>query len=680
MYGNHALDGRTKRRLKSLVLELRHALEEDLIRQLRRLGIDSRGGAPKPLEKLAYLDDREVAARRVVDALMEKERRVTPDQRSVIASIVREGAYTHLNRLVGLKSMEARGLLRVDGEITEVVTARPEYGGRPKLLWVMREADSRYRHGPEAEERLWREGLERACVAVTREIGVLFDPEDPYAQVWPSFATLRRVVEALNELPQDVFLADETLGWLYQYFQSEEKDRVFEEVKTKRCKVQWHDLIPATSLYTERYMVEFLLQNSLGALWMEMHPESGLHASWPYYVPPATPRRRDPRPVKEWRVLDPACGSGHFLVVAFDLLRQLHEEERRLAETGRVSRDWPVPEDRVAATILAENLHGIDIDPRSVQISALALWLKAREAGLAEPPTLNLVIADCVLGRGTAYEQLLSRYKDPPDVQNAIRSIWDSLEHIRDLGSLIRVEEELRMAMEGMVGKPKKTPWLWQPQEGWSAYREQLLDDLSRAFVLEADGDDLGERLFGAEAKKGLDFVATVSRRYDVVCTNPPYMGSKNMGRVLKEFVAKHYGPGKRDLYAAFILRCRELAKEGGYVAMVTQQSWMFIRSYGMLRALEDSKLDQASAGEFKGLLRETSLGVLAHLGEFGFQDPGAAGAFAVMFTLRNASPPPGHRLTAFRLVGPKSPGEKDALLREAVASLRRGAGVEVGQ
>lgn len=594
MSDEHALDDRTKRRLKSLVLELRRNLEEDLTRQLRRLGVDATKGAPTPIEKLSYLEDDEVAARRTVDALIDKKQQVTPKLATAIASVVREGAYTHLNRLVGLRCMEARKLLTVDGEITEVVTPRPEHGGRPKLLWTMREANSRYRHGEDAEERLWRDGLDRAFRAVTDEIRVLFDPEDPCARVWPSHATLRRVVEALSDLPPEVFLADETLGWLYQYFQSEEKGRVFEEVRTRKKKVQWHDIVPVTSLYTERYMVDFLLQNSIGALWMEMYPDSTLPESWPYYVTPATPRTRPAKPVKEWRILDPACGSGHFLVVAFDLLRQLYAEERRLAEIGRVPAEWAVPEDQVAATILRDNLHGIDIDPRSVQIAALALWLKARGAGLAEAPTLNLVIADCVLGEGEAYEALLDRYKAHPAIQEAIRSIWTSLQHIRDLGSLIRVEEELETAVKKVMKKERKEAPLLESAVDWDEYRARLLRDLREAFLAEAKTDDLGHRLFGVEGQKGVDFVEALSRRYDVVCTNPPYMGSKNMATVLKDFVGKHYAPGKRDLYAAFILRCRELAAEGGYVAMVTQQSWMFLRSYADLRALDRDKLQKA--------------------------------------------------------------------------------------
>jgi hypothetical protein len=293
----------------------------------------------------------------------------------------REAAYTHLNRLVGLKCLELRGHLVIDGEPTEAVTCRHEFGDRSRWLWTLRDRDRRYRYGEEAEELLWREGLTRACEAVTTEIRLLFDPADPYAQVWPSHKTLRAMVDRLNQLPEDTYRTDELLGWVYQYFQSEEKEQVFEDVRTKKKKIGGADIVAVTQLYTERYMVDFLLQNSLGARWMEMYPDSPVNASWSYYVTPATPHHRPPKPLKDWTILDPCVGSGHFLVIAFDLLVQLYAEERRLAESGRIPREWTVPEPEVARTIVERNLFGIDIDSRAVQIAALALYLEAKEYG-----------------------------------------------------------------------------------------------------------------------------------------------------------------------------------------------------------------------------------------------------------------------------------------------------------
>jgi hypothetical protein len=139
------------------------------------------------------------------------------------------------------------------------------------------------------------------------------------------------------------------------------------------------------------------------------------------------------------------------------------------------------------------------------------------------------------------------------------------------------------------------------------------------------------------------------------------------MGQVLKRYVEAHYKPGKRDLYAAFILRCLELAKSGGQVAMVTQQSWMFLRSYADLRAVEEDKARELGKGVFKGILRDTSIETIAHLGPYAFSEISGEVVNIALFTLAKGEPAPEHRLTAFRLIGPKSPEEKDRLLRQAL-------------
>jgi len=277
-----------------------------------------------------------------------------------------------------------------------------------------------------------------------------------------------------------------------------------------------------------------------------------------------------------------------------------------LAESGRIPREWTVPEPEVARTIVERNLFGIDIDSRAVQIAALALYLEAKEYGFDPtdgPPWLNLIAADAVLTRGTAYEMLLAQYKQDSAACEAIEAIWHALEHVRDLGSLVRVEEEVEEAVrKAKIKEDRHSPLLFSAND-WDAYKQTLFNRLLAAFDAEAQSDDVAARIFGREGEKGVGLVELLSRRYDVVCTNPPYMGSKNMEPVLKTFVAKRYAPGKRDLYAAFILRCRELAVEDGHVAMVTPHSWMFLSSYASLRAIDDKDLKRIGYGELPGLL-----------------------------------------------------------------------------
>ena len=665
----------TKKRLKSVVLELRRLLEDDLARELKRLGVDSARDEAIPISKLSYLTDREQAIREAIDAALAKEQALAGSFVAAVEGLRREAAYTHLNRLVGLKCLELRGHLVIDGEPTETVTCRPEFGDRPKWLWTLRDRDNRYRYGEEAEELLWREGLTRACEAVTAEIHLLFDPADPHAQVWPSHKTLRSVVTRLNQLPEDTYRTDELLGWVYQYFQSEEKQLVtagnsFTQSLLNTKKYIGPDVATYTALYTERYMVDFLLQNSLGARWMEMYPDSPLTATWPYYVTPAAPHTRPPKPLKDWTILDPCVGSGHFLVVAFDLLVQLYAEERRLAESGRITREWPVPEPEVARTIVERNLFGIDIDSRAVQIAAVALYLKDKEYGFGptdRPPRLNLVAADAVLTRGTAYKTLLAQYKQDSAACEAIEAIWHALEHVRDLGSLVRVEEEVDAAVRKAKMKEDRHSPLLSSAKDWDAYKQTLFNRLQTAFDAEAQSADVTARIFGREGEKGVGLVELLSRRYDVVCTNPPYMGSKNMGPMLKAFVAKHYASGKRDLYASFILRCRELAEKAGHVAMVTQQSWMFSSGLVPFR----SASSDPENGQRGGILRTCSLDVLAHVGPGGFTEISGEVVNTVLLVFRPELNQGHNQAVALRVVEEASPADKAKLLREQPLTCR---------
>jgi hypothetical protein len=691
------LSDSVKKALKSTVLALRHALEDDLGLQLKRLGLDPTGSAPVPLDSLAYLTEQERRAREALDAVLAVEESAATGHAQAVEAIRREAAYTHLNRLVGLKCLELRGHLSIDGDKTEAVTCRPEYGGRSRWLWVLRECDARYRFGDEAEETLWREGLTLACAAVSSDIRVLFDPDDAYAQVWPSYRVLRECIDALNALPEEAFRADALLGWVYQYFQTDEKARVFDQARTQKKKITGADIIPVTQLYTEQYMVEFLLQNSIGTRWMSMY--GGHYAAstgeepasprppfdWPYYVTPATPHALDPKPLRDWALMDPAIGSGHFAVVAFDMLAQLYAEERRLAAEGLIPAEWATPAEETARTILERNLYGIDIDARAVQIATLALYLKGVELGLDRPPRMNVVAADASFMGTEAWTRFLGGFEREPSVRRVLEALAESLKDIREIGSLLQPEVELqriiaeeRRQWEAQLKRGGVQMTLFPEFEGL-APRQIPFEDISDedfwenlsyrvesaidSFLHEAhDQGELVEQVVAGQAQRGFAFLRLCQRRYDVVCTNPPYMGSGGMGDTVKSYLSIHYFAGRQDLYASFILRCRDLAVDQGQVAMVTQQSWMFMRTYADLRAPSQDRLDR-SPGQFLGLLRETSLETLAHLGSGAFAEITGEIVNTVLFTLCKATPGLQHRMVAFRLVGAKDSRQKAASL-----------------
>jgi hypothetical protein len=310
--------------------------------------------------------------------------------------------------------------------------------------------------------------------------------------------------------------------------------------------------------------------------------------------------------------------------------------------------------------------------------------MKAKEKDPSFRPTrINLTAPNIHIGADTDHlAAFLEKHPEDKPIQAPLKLIFESLRHADELGTLLQIEEPVEKEFrflkarddEEKAGPPKQKALfaeMEKPEQaplplGVQTYEEWktgLLDRLSAHFREELASADFSSRFFGETAEKGLSLFDFLSRRYDVVATNPPYMGSKNMGPVVKRYVESHFPSGKRDLYAAFILRCLELARpETGRVAMVTQQSWMFLRSFADLRALDEEKLKKAKG--FKGILRETSIETLAHLGPGAFGEISGEVVNIVLFTLAKTPPKTDHRLTAFRLIGPKSPEEKAAHLR----------------
>ncbi len=626
-----------RRAIKLMVLDLRGALQEDFTIQLRAMGIAASGVGPVPGGRA--LPPADARARELAVAVIEREREAGASHADALGRYVRESAFTFLNRLVGLRCLEARGLLLVDG-LTETVV-KIDLASNASSLY--RRVRSEQRAAQPRE--LWRETLRRAYTAVTEQVRVLFDPDSEYAALLPQQATLQRVLDALNNtatIPTDTWAQDETLGWIYQYFNADEKDRIFASKK----KIAAEEIIPVTQLYTERYMVDYLLQNTLGTLWTELHPDTRLRQGWPYYVtPPAdnAPVVRTPRRLRDITLLDPCCGSGHFLTRAFDLLVEMYAEEG-------LERAVDVP-----GLILERNLYGIDIDLRAVQIAALGLYMKARTlAGPGFRPTrLNLLAADANLPGDAPPERYMRRFGDDRELAGLVRELWTGLRNVRELGSLLHPERPI----DALIARRKQTHQMefgqFAPDEDrWDRYKYELLGGLREEFEHHGESTELSQRLFGQDAAKGINLVEALGRRYDIVLTNPPYMGSGNMGSELKKFVEREYRDGKRDLYAAFIHRCREFSNDGGLVGMVTQQAWLFLSSYSNLR---------------KNVLERTSIETIIHLGEHGFDDSAAAGAFVILFSLRASLPIKDHRLIAFRLVGPKTTSGKITLLHQAL-------------
>jgi len=594
------MDKQTKTRIKNMVLSLRDDFEKEIENRLNNIGIypdkDWKDGRSLP-----HLSKDELEKRKRVAAFILREEMIGLDRKKATEEFIKEASYTWINRLLGLKCLECKGL------IEEVITTRPEYGSRSKHHRDFRETNPDMAAQPDDS---LPSCLFSAFEEVTEEIKVLFDPDNEYSLVIPRYPLLKKAIETINSnLDYDTYRQDDFLGWVYQYFNSREKDRVFEEVRTKKKKISGSDIINVTQLYTEKYMVRFLVENSLGAMWMEMYPDSHLCERWEYFVRDPNNSTRDQKPIKEITFLDPACGSGHFLLYAFDLYYDMYLEE------------GIIPQDQITEFILRHNLHGIDIDLRAIQLSALALYMKAKSMNPdMVVQHMNLVSADAIMLDSDILDEFLQDFQDDPTAQELIKTIWQGLENVRELGSLLKVEEQIdevieRQRTRGAQKSLDERDW---KEKGWEQWKRDLLVALKQYYEKAAQTFDINKQMFANEACKGVQLLDLLEQRYDVVATNPPYMGNRNMGEKLKEGVKNFYPNSYDDLYSVFIERCSDFTRKYGYTSMITQQGFMFLTTFSSLR---------------NKILKRSFIRTMAHLGPHAFEDIQGEKVNTVMFS-----------------------------------------------
>ncbi len=526
--------------------------------------------------------------------------------------LVREAAFTWLNRLVALRMLEERRLIK--GSMGRLLQSNGF------LFWLTAEGNEEaYQLHQQGELPVdargegpahvaYRRYLLHLCGELSGEVSILFDPENLASRLFPRPRVLKSVVEAMDreDAVAGLRLAEawqagneETVGWVYESFIADEKDAVFAGFD-RREKVKPDQIPAATEVFTPRWVVRFLVQNSLGRLWMEMHSDSRLKEKLDYFVP-ADPVQRAPRLVREITFLDPACGSMHFGLMAFDLFAEMYGEElERAGQPG-----WPATpsvrdREEIAAAIIENNVHGIDLDLRAVQLSAFALFLRARTLNPRCAFTdRNLACANVEQITGGRLESLLKEAGlFNPIYERIFQSLAERFKDSDSLGSLLRPERDIEeLAREekqrALAGKqhefdlPGRRAELFDNQEELDAFFERLSEEiLARLDAAvrrsRARGLDAGHLV--NEAAKGLRFARLVTHRYDVVATNPPYLDGRDQSETLKQYLQRSFEDGKRNLYAAFILRAVELTNESGYIGMITGQSFMFLSTYDKLR------------------------------------------------------------------------------------------------
>lgn len=585
------MDKQTKTNVKNLVLSLRDDFEKEIENRLSHIGIykDREWKDGRSLPHLAEdeLGRKELDKRRRVAAFIKREEKLGLSLEEATSEFIKECSYTWINRLLGLKCMECQGI------IDEIITTRPEFGNRSKI-----HRDFRETHSDTASKA--DDGLTGTLFSVfeevTDEIKILFDPDNEYSLIIPRYAMLKKSIEKINtELEYDSYRADDFLGWVYQYFNSREKNKVDEEVRTNKKKISCgSDIINVTQLYTEKYMVHFLVENSLGAMWMEMYPDSHLTSNWEYFVKDSNNSTREPKPVKEISFLDPACGSGHFLLYAFDLYYDMYLEE------------GVIPKEQIPDYVLKYNLHGIDIDQRAIQLTALGLYMKAKFKNPdSKVQHMNLVSADAIMQDKEILDEFLQEFEGDRTAQKLIRTIWEGLENVRELGSLLKLEEQIDAVIEQK--KDKRLDFYEDStQKNWNQWKYDILNSIKRYYEKASLSFDLNKQMFANEAYKGVQLLDLLEQRYDVVATNPPYRGKSNIGGNISEFIEKYYPKSKYDLYSCFLERANDFNKNQSFVALVCQNTFMFTSHYTSFRNY---------------LVANSWIRTFAHLGPGAFED-----------------------------------------------------------
>jgi type II restriction/modification system DNA methylase subunit YeeA len=469
------------------------------------------------------------------------------------------------------------------------------------------------------QQEAYRLLLVAACNGYHGAMPFLFEPIADYTELLMPDDLLSEgsILQAVRDaLTPDACQDEEVIGWLYQFYIAEKKEAVDEKVKAGG-KVAVDELPAKTSLYTPDWIVRFLVENSLGRLWLLNRPQSKLAERMHYSIRPEqafTDFVRVTSP-EELRVADSAAGSGHMLLYAFDLLYAIYEEE------GYNPPDIP-------RLILTQNLYGMEIDERSAALAAFALTMKARRYDrrfLRRGVRPNI----CVLHSVQFTE---------PELSGAawLRKLGANLIDLPARDALLHdLAAAARLSSVGSLLRPQLTP-----------------AQIERVTAAIDEGDDLFTQGFNDRVRDALAQVAYLARGYHVVVANPPYLGS-SMNDDLKDFARDNYPDSKADLFAMFMERNLDLATHGGLVAMITMQSWMFLSSYEKLRAK---------------LLDQQTLLTMAHLGAKAFDSIGGEVVSTTAFVVERTHRPD-FKGSYVRLVDGNSEAEKEAALRNALAS-----------
>lgn len=638
-----------KTAIKNFAIWARNKLIADVSYDARLIGIRSDGIA-KPLPQSfggtqffdigtaePYSISGEAVRQRdkLIEVIQQKEK--DTDYKTAYQYVIEEVAYTWFNRLIAIRFMEVNDYLPSHIRVLSSESGKLE----PDLVTTPFDAELPFTAEEEAQifqlkqdnklDEVFRILFLKQCNALNEILPALFEKTKNYTELLLSLSVIDQdgvVYHLIHDIPEDDFNIErggqvEIIGWLYQYYNTEPKAAAF----AKSGKITKEEIPAVTQLFTPDWIVRYMVENSLGRLWVEGHPDCGLKENWKYYLEEAQQEPEVQMKLAEIRkeyaalnpedikLIDPCMGSGHILVYAFDVLMQIYES------AGYSQRD-------AAKSILEHNIYGLDIDDRAYQLAYFAVMMKARQYNrriLNGENTCHVYAIQESNSINRAHLKYFGAGMDDIEKNAAkmqLEGLLDTLTDAKEYGSILNVES-----------------YNW---------------DLLRRFVAaeDTDGqismDSVGVEDTAEQLNQLIDIGETMARKYWVTVTNPPYAGISNLSARVNNFVKENYPDSKSDLFAVFIERCKGMTQKYGFQAMITQHGWMFLTAFENLRRK----------------LVDAVIVNLAHLGARAFEEIGGEVVQTASFVFCNCADA-GYKAVYCRLLSGMSQDAKEKLFLE---------------
>lgn len=509
---------------------------------------------------IANLEPDEQSQRKRMKDIVDNLELETGSYASAREKLLEELTFTLFNRIAGLKVIEASGLQ------PEVITCRTQHGGRSfgHKVWL-----EQYQHN----KKLPLEGLQEFIRYAFNQISAkiqLYSSQYLY-DILPDAHDLKDIINEFNNIEYQQWESDDIMGWLYESYNRKKR----QGFKDKGGKIEYNWVSVTSQIYTPRWVAEFILNNSLGKLWMEMYPDSVLKTKHDIANVPEKPIQKS-KPVKDIKVIDPAVGSGNFLLYAFDLFYEMYQEEGKHSEEA------------IPRLIIENNLYGIDLDDRSVQIARLGLFIKALKKNKnVQIDKMNVVSSDFYLPEYAQVKDLFERLIQTKETVALLKDIWEDLRTAYKFGSLIQIEEKINKITSELKRTGQSTLWGGNELTFWDNWKENVFDKIIEVLDEYSSDSNGNMKFFKTKTKDSMAFADIISKKYDIAVANPPYTDSSKYGSELKQFITKNYKNPLSfysNLYAVFLKRCSDLINENGKIGMIHPLTFMYIKSYQDMR------------------------------------------------------------------------------------------------